>query len=379
MSLLHIPRRGQGRRAIEREAKLQRALRSPVVHHALSQCWQRQSNPTTPGEHLFNQWYLPFFGIDPIRALGPGGERGVASPSLVTEYFLAGGPSEVENPGPNNYVIPKNARMVMIVTGGSGACGGPGRTGATSTNKCGGGGGGSSGITALLIAARFLPAILYIYAASTPESGDNGFQSSVNDVNSATAQEVNTVVTSGSSGGVAGGTGGTTTAGVGGGGGGLSGSSNTSYAANGQQYSFNGTTGANGGADTPTAGVSITFGTAGFPGTSGAGGGSASSGNAVSSGGNITGAGLLQTLLGGAGVASTGNGNAGSNGFYSDPQHGFLYGSGGAGGGANATGHVGGAGGNGGWCSGGGGGGSGVTGGAGGVGGPGFVYIAWWP
>jgi hypothetical protein len=361
--MLRTPCRSSGRRAISREdVREQRHVRRAL----------RSGAPGT----LFRQ----------LWALGPGGDKGRPQPRVCTELFIAAGsvPGTLQQGVQNSAtVIPRNASMAFLVAAGGGGSGGAGHTGATGTNKTGGGGGGTGGISLLLISTAFLPRTLYPFPASAPTTTSGaGLPSIIYDANSDSAIIGSpSQVLVGFGGGV-GGLGGTTVAGAAGAAGiAMAATGQSSYIGNGNFTAHAGQAGGAGGTDVPGAGVSVTWGATGLLFSGGAGGGSASSSNAVSAGGNITSAGLMrETLTGGAGNASAGNGGAGPNGItLSLSILGLgLMATGGAGGGGNATGHVGGAGGNGSWCSGGGGGGCGVTGGTGGIGGAGFIYMCWW-
>ncbi len=137
--------------------------------------------------------------------------------------------------------------------------------------------------------------------------------------------------------------------------------------------SVTGSSGGAGGAVAGAIGASVTALT-GVPVCGGAGGGGTTA--ADFAGGNITGAGLINTIPGGAAGSNPGNQGTQLGGFY-NPRGNPLICTGGSGGGSSNAG-VGGRGGDGAIGCGGGGGGAGTTGGTGGSGGSGLVMIISW-
>ena len=148
MALYRPPRRSKQRRSFDAQARLLSGLRDGTA------------GPPTDIFRTFANF-------------GPGGDSGSFFPKLTRERMWIGLTGvTAATVGPlKSFQFPKNARMVMLVAGGGGAGGGGGRTGATATNKTGGGGGGSGGITRLLIAARFLPSIIFFSPGNGGRAG----------------------------------------------------------------------------------------------------------------------------------------------------------------------------------------------------------------
>lgn len=372
------PRRSAQRRSLEHERKIWCGLKEGSI---------------APGElsPLFD--FFAFPSDEHHRrcfATGPGAETGMFNPKGTKErVFVAESPASGSNQCFQSWQIPRNASMVMLIAGGSGAGGGAGLQAATGTAKGGGAGGGSGGTARLFIPRRFLPSTIYFNVAQGGLGGvsSGGTGSNGSFTHALTAAELTFraefILRSGGLNASQGGTGGAASgAAAGGVGEVVSDVTMTPYTSLGIFSANGGATGANGGnAVGPIPGQPASYGVlTGLFCTAGAGGGAASAGNAVTAGGSVSASGgnllIPPTLAGGAGVAG-GPGGAGSQGvFWTDW---FFIAYGGAGGGASATANAGGVGGSTqGWCAGGGGGGAGVVFGAGGQGGPGFAYVAWW-
>lgn len=257
------------------------------------------------------------------------------------------------------YVVPKGARLLQMVTQGPGGNGGSGFGAAAATARGGGGGGGVGATSRLLIPAEFLPEILFVQPGIAGAAANNS-RINVRPVN---AFGVETVLYAGP--GSAGGNGSATAAGAAAGSAAIATIGNTLFQCYGLWTALAGAGSIAGGAHTGAVGGNVTYGNGGILLSGGAGGAGCTV--AEFAGGILAGAGMFEGLPGG--VAGGGNGHNGLIGFRP------LFTSGGTGGGSSNT-IVGGKGGDGGPGSGGGGGGAGVTtGGAGGKGGNGFIYI----
>lgn len=267
-------------------------------------------------------------------------------------------PHDASTTGFQVYNVPKGAVELDILCVGRGGNGGNGFGAAAGTARGGGGGGGSGAITRLRVAASLLPSVLYVQSA--PRGGS---QESAVKVTPTTGVGANTICFA--SNGQNGGNGTAAAAGAAGTAGAIATAANTVYGSLGQWVAIAGQGGAAGGVHTGAVGASVTFGNAGVFVSAGAGGAGCTT--TEFAGGNITGAGLIQTISGGALGANPGS-----------PGRSILrpltY-TGGSGAGSSNT-VAGAVGGDGAPGSGGGGGGAGVTtGGVGGLGGPGFVII----
>lgn len=267
---------------------------------------------------------------------------------------------------------PKNCGLVGIFALGAGAGGGGGFTDLAGSARSGGGGGGSGAFACGIWLAEMLPGMLYVSVGvggtSGPAAtvGGAGSRSFVAFAPDGGAVPTIPILQSGAADAV-GGPAGTPGLILGG-----AGSTVTNEAVIdfiGSSIGFNAGAGQiGGGSDGGVAapGVSVTWGSSGIVVSGGAGGGPVA-GVAAQAGGGQIGAGLMQSLSGGAAT-----GAPGPQGIT------FLFkpfmSLGGAGGGGLDAG-VGGTGGNGGIGSGGAGGGGGTTGGAGGRGGDGRVLI----
>lgn len=291
-----------------------------------------------------------------------------------TELYLGLITDGGTNPAAIPWERPKNATMHHIICVGAGAGGGSGWTGATSTARGGGGGGASGSIASLIVAASLLPKVLYLFPGTGGIGGvgvvgaGNGGRTAIADKSSGYLVAADTVLVS-DAGQSFPGTNGTTAGSDFGGG--LTGAATNllgAYQCLGIWNAITGLSGQSAGA-LGAAGLSTTFGANGICVTEGVGGGSCSAANVAGAGGAITGAGRVQTLPGGLGGTTGGDGSSG-NWFV------FPW-TAGSGGGSGSTGR-GGNGGNGAPGCGGSGGGGGVTGGNGGAGGPGAIIIVSW-
>ena len=271
-----------------------------------------------------------------------------------------------------NWVKPQGITMISITAIGAGGGGGGGTTGAVTTARTGGGGGGSGGITRLIIPEIFITDSLVINigiggagGVSSAGAGTNGGNTFVDMVTKGNGDiYTRLIIASGgtASSGSANGTG-ANIAVIG----------DALYSSMGVWTAVSGVGGVVGAAGD---GVSLTFGSTGFPVTGGAGGGGMGANlTAPTIGGTVTGVSPFIPSNSGATSGATGNlGNFSLTPFYSQG------GSGGGGGGT--TPNSGGRGGNGAPGCGGGGGGGGTTptgvGGTGGKGGDGLVIITCW-
>lgn len=304
-----------------------------------------------------------------------------------TEIFV--GPYKVDQSTPPNPIngytpwrVPKNASFVYVLCVGGGSGGGAGASGGTGTSRTGGASGSRGAAAKMIIPAFLLPRVIYVQPGWGGSGGALTFQGSdtlsshITDTPSPTNQ-ANIIIQSGalSSNASA-----------------IGGQAGTTVAANGQQAepiatnllqpmgglaiwaAFGDVTDTGSNSSIGAVGQSGTFGGAATKGlvmTEGGAGGSVSVGNVAFAGGGVTGAGKVQSIVGGvAGGATGGDGGPGLNSFWP------MVFTGGAGGGGGTT--QGGAGGQGGYGCGGGGGGGGTTGGVGGPGGPGFIIIVCW-
>jgi hypothetical protein len=283
------------------------------------------------------------------------------------------------------WVKPKNAKFVKILAIGAGGGGGAGWS-ATLNSGAGGGGGGAGAVVTGLYPASVLPDRLYVQvgiggAGGRTVRGENGNSGTVTYIStSPTTSAVERILYANP--GTLGGGGSGSVAGFPGGGAGVI--TDTNLGKLGINVYNGGAGGGNGGAVSPTAGISVTISSIV---TGGAGGGANNLSSVGTNGGNITGAGLVPTISGSsttAGfVADGGSGYSSLPSINSSNRTPMLF-TGGAGGGANSS-SVTGAGGNGGngafGCGGGGGGASNFSTtahGAGGNGGNGLVIITSW-
>lgn len=269
--------------------------------------------------------------------------------------------------------------MIYILMVGNGGGGGWGGTGAAATQ---GGGGGSSGTqSTVLVPAHLLPDNLFLSLAMG--QGPNNTASSVASFasfialapvqNGPNQREVLCRAEGGYAGENDNPAGASVTATT---------LANMPLAGLGRETRLAGHAGSAGGA--AGVGTNLALPTSGLIVTGGAGGAGAAgvAGNAGLAGGNITGAGVFNTIPGGAGGAATPTaGLPGGSGH--EPFFGLQYGLGGSGGGSSGTAAgptyaLGGDGGAGAPGCGGGGGGGGSTGGTGGYGGPAFALIVAW-
>lgn len=280
------------------------------------------------------------------------------------------------------WVKPRGCSMVQIyaLTGGMG--GGSARSGAAASARGGGQGGTAGPMSSLLVMASLIPDSLHVRSGvggiggPSPAANTNGVQASfgsrsVVSIVSGSITAANVLLTSDNGQPVNTAGGGTSTGG----------GANTSTIPNaassstmilsglGMFTSRIGQVGGNGGAHTGAVGASVTA-LAVCNVTGGAGGAGCGTDTLAYAGGAITGAGIINTVSGGAAGGGHGSSWGQLNGMTS-------MGTGGSGGGS-ADNAAGGNGGNGWYGCGGGGGGAGTTGGRGGNGGPGLVIIISW-
>lgn len=274
---------------------------------------------------------------------------------------------------------PNNAKFVYFMALGGGGGGGGGNSGGSGTARRGGGGGGSSSVTTGLFRASSLPDVLYVQVGqggvggiglTTNSNGSAGGLSYVSVRPDSGHTSINMLLVSG-------------TNAAGGGNSGLNsgtaGTAGTAWTGSvlsliGLPTVYGGQIGALG----STTGIPPNVAITGI--TTGGAAGAGTNGATPQNGGNITGAGIINTVLGGQGSGATG-----SSGYISSipsstssaRQH-MLF-TGGAGGASSNLG-PGGQGGSGAFGSGGAGGGAGITnlGGNGGHGGDGLVIITCW-